>query len=735
MMFRKGISLVVLIITIVVTIILSSAAIISIGNSIENAKLVAFAKELNDIETRCQMYYYENNELPYLDSDIAMSQGELLNLVNEGYKDTFLSEMELNNDKLDSDELGAYYKMDLSKIGTESVKRGVLASETDVFVISYPSMKIYYLDGVQIGNKRYFSLTPNLSNITKIEDVPLEDISENVTIHNLPGFTIRKKNTAWSNNFGITLSGYLPENRELYIKFSGMDERRLSISSGSFLNIEIIDLNSLRSQGLLEITDEEVFEFLNLPNKDKNISIIEKENGVVIGEITISLSNYDYVKPVISNSSVDMVLNNSNVECTFKVSDDSSLVKEVRYYTVSDSDTDTNMYTEQFVRSRGKKAVLDTEFNVSFSFNVDVRKVIIAVIDRAGNINLYSSNNKYYSPYIFDAKYNGQSSIGLDRNLESNIVVSVSNHDNEFYTNSDIEYAISISNVDGSTIDNLDFSIGDEESVNGKITRTIKGGSSSTVDDEIKLFVPNGKKLFNQQEIKVRVYPVDRPSLAKEFRIVVGNYILKDHSSNGFDATLKNGIKVIKDEEGLYALEFDGINDFVQIPNIPAGIFGEEGIRAELVVTWDSYNKDSRILSLSNGENKESIIIKNNGDTGVLFFRVNAKGNKNLDLMSSNSVIELGKKTSYYIRWVKGGKGEDGVVLWWRGDIDVDGVEIKREGTEAMHTLYPMLTDARTINYLGKSDNASDPYFKGKLYSIKLSKADNTVIFEYDINK
>lgn len=732
---KKGISLVVLTITIIITIIIAGISIIGIGNSIERAKLTAFAKELNDICQRVQVYYYENGELPYLDTDVAMSQGELLQMLDNVSREGLLAELEKNNDKVESDELGAFYKIDLSKIDVKEISRGTQKTANDIFVMAYPSFKIYYLKGIEVGGDFYYSITPEMSKITKISEIPLEELGNSV-INGLPGITITKNNKKWTNSFGIKVSGYINSGDELYLSLPTSGEKKINLTTDSFANFEAIDLYTLKNQGLVTITDAEILEFLNLPNKDKKITFIKKENSVSVGSVDIDLSNYDYIKPLISNDEVSMSLSDDIVSCNFKVSDDLSGVNEVRYYPITNQNIDISMYTEQFVKARGKKATLDLDNNASFEISTDVRKVMIAVVDKAGNINLYSRVNTYYSPFIFNVSQESGNTVSLDRDLIAGIVYTIKNYDQDFYMSNDLEYTISISNPDGTIVDNLDLQVDGVIASNDSVTKIIQGGSAKETRLEMRLVVPDGKKLYNSQSIKIKFTPTAKPKLSKEFNIKVENHLLVDYSGNSLDGILRNGIQVVKDEEGLYALQFDGIDDYVEIPEISSSLVAADGIRIEFVATWEAYNNNSRVISLSAGENNGTIFVKNNSTTGQLYFRTNTSSNKNLDLYSkSNSAIVVGKKSKYYSKWVYGGKGEGGIALWWRGDFEIDDTAIDRRGTALMYTSNPISTIARNTNYLGKSDNSSDEYFKGKIYSIKVMKSDYTVIFEYDLNK
>ncbi|MEG2645619.1 MAG: hypothetical protein RSA08_01125 [Clostridia bacterium] len=740
MKLKKGISLIVLVITIVVILILLSVTTIGVKESLDNSKLTAFAKELSDLQEKCKSYYYENNELPYFDIN-PISQDGIINLVNNKNKELILKEMELNQDKVVTGTEGEYYVISLEKLGVKKSKRGTKKVENDVYVISYPSMNIYYLKGVKAKGTTYFSLTKNLSKIINIKEPELQEVAP-VIIKNLPGVTIKKKVKVWSNTFGISISAYLNVTDEIYITLPDGVERKLNLPS-NFNDFEINDLESMKLLGALTITDQEILSFktqFNTLAKDKKkIIFTKKENSKIVGTVEIDISNYDYLAPVITNNQINMTLNLENVNTKFAVKDDLSGIKEVRFFPVLDPNIDQNVlintYNIEFMKSRGKKAKLDASFNVDFNFSSQAKYVMIAVFDKAGNVMLYAQKNIHYSPYIFQSNIS-TNAVTLNSNGTSELELTVKNHDNDFHTNKNIDYAVSIENPIGGQVDNVDFSLNGVNSTNDRVVTKIAGDAAHDDSNKVKLIVPTGKKLYNKQDVKVKVEPIDNPKLVSEFKVSIENKILKDYSGNGLDANLMSGLKVVQDPDGKYALEFDGIDDYAIIPTIPAAINSKTGMRVELVATWQAFNNNSRILSLGSGENNDTIYVQNYANTGQILFRLNTYNNAHLDIYSkSTSAIELNKKAKFYLRWVQGGTGEGGTAGWYRGDIDKDNIAIDRAGTGMMYGINPISTDTRSINYIGRSGDASDGFFKGKLYSIKLVTPEWKVILDYDLNR
>ncbi len=105
---EKGISLIVLVITIVVALILISVVTISMVNSIDNANLTYFAKDLTSIQAAAESYYITNNVLP-IENIPVKTKDEILAFCGDSAELTI--EFVENND-----EASEFYVLDLAKI-------------------------------------------------------------------------------------------------------------------------------------------------------------------------------------------------------------------------------------------------------------------------------------------------------------------------------------------------------------------------------------------------------------------------------------------------------------------------------------------------------------------------------------------------------------------------------------------------------------------------------------------
>ena len=149
---KKGISLLVLSITIVIMIILASTIVVSYSSIIQDTLKKDFASEIYAIEKLAQEYYFMNQEYPVSNSYILS-----LNSIQEEFRYQFEKE-KIENDRI------TLYQIDFIQCGVENIKRGYHTNEKDMYVISKTTGKVYYVDGITIEEMKYYTLTDDLKN-------------------------------------------------------------------------------------------------------------------------------------------------------------------------------------------------------------------------------------------------------------------------------------------------------------------------------------------------------------------------------------------------------------------------------------------------------------------------------------------------------------------------------------------------------------------------------------------
>ena len=166
---KKGISLVVMLVTIAVILIITSVTVIT-GNSIfNNTKKVKFASEISYVEEIVNTYRLNNNgnfpssKMIYLDSSKIKS-----NDLNEQFKDESIAE----------DKSIMLYKIDFSMLNPHELTYTDINSDSgdNIYCISPTTGRVYFVQGVKIAGKKYYTLTDDLKkSINYVEDNNVND--------------------------------------------------------------------------------------------------------------------------------------------------------------------------------------------------------------------------------------------------------------------------------------------------------------------------------------------------------------------------------------------------------------------------------------------------------------------------------------------------------------------------------------------------------------------------------
>ena len=175
-----------------------------------------------------------------------------------------------------------------------------------------------------------------------------------------------------------------------------------------------------------------------------------------------------------------------------------------------------------------------------------------------------------------------------------------------------------------------------------------------------------------------------------------------------------------KDINGKYYINFDGTNDYAQINELEASIDFLNGFTVEFEAEWSALNSWSRIMDFGNGQNSNNIAIGNRATTGNIYAVL--RGSTTHDL---NTGVEtsIGAKNKYKIEFNRVNSGYN--------------ISTTKNNDNAVESTTSVVLNniLRSNNYLGKSNWTSDSYFKGKIYSLKITLANGDVVLWYDINQ
>ena len=404
---KRGITLIVLVITIIVGLILVSAGIVSVSSAISEATKASFAEELKLIEDETSVYYLQNNEYPAKmneagDDFEVKSPKEISELLNSENKfNELANEMKENKENGDSDvtsevETKAFYVLDLDKLPLEKKTRGIKKGndETDIYVVSANTNKVYYLKGVKTGGKTYFSL----ANLIKYVGKVVSSSEGEVEVQQVGSLTVKRLKKTWTNAMGIKLN-VSDTTGEISATLKTEEKE---ISNSTFKLQESYTINTLAD--IPDANFGDVSEFYSSKKK----SIVFRKGADVL---EVDLSNYDTQAPTYDDPDTWKITqtNEDNV-ITFNVKDDISGVKEIRYaylekYTGDGDDCGTQYYYKDvevldasFIKARGKKATISSEGEAVLKVPRDIAAIQIVAIDKAGNypVDAVKGNGIFY---------------------------------------------------------------------------------------------------------------------------------------------------------------------------------------------------------------------------------------------------------------------------------------------------------------------------------------------------
>lgn len=142
----------VLMITVVVIVILASTTIVSYNNIVEDTLKRDFASQIYSVQKLVEQYYFMNDEYP-------ITEEYILNMDSIDPKYNF----EFEKETVENGVI-IFYVIDLNKCDVQEIKRGKRETNEDIYVVSKETGIVYYIDGIEINNIKYYTLTDDLRN-------------------------------------------------------------------------------------------------------------------------------------------------------------------------------------------------------------------------------------------------------------------------------------------------------------------------------------------------------------------------------------------------------------------------------------------------------------------------------------------------------------------------------------------------------------------------------------------
>lgn len=149
---KKGITLLVLMVTITTLMIIFTATTLAYTNISNSTKQREFAKEIYEVQKLVDQYYFLNDKYPVNKFTEAFSLD--LNSIPVNSREQFEKEPGYASFLIELREV------DLYEIGATEVNRGLKANSdtSDIYAVSENTGIVYYLKGQKIGRDRYFTL-------------------------------------------------------------------------------------------------------------------------------------------------------------------------------------------------------------------------------------------------------------------------------------------------------------------------------------------------------------------------------------------------------------------------------------------------------------------------------------------------------------------------------------------------------------------------------------------------
>lgn len=394
---KQGVTLLILIITIIVILLLVGTISVISGNTVNNSRIATFANDLSEIEDAVKIYYMQNGKLPTLDEK-EYSKDDILGIVPIKYKGKFIEELQSNNDENKT----SFYKVDLTKLDVEQTSRGLQKDdngnffESDVYVVAYPSMRLYYLEGLRAKNTIFFSLTSKITSLTKI--VVKETVENgNTSITTSNGIIIRKQNNKWTNKLGLIIESNMDENEALYFEIVDGVRHKINTIKGQNILRFVDDFSTITNAGGQNqntgVNSNELSTFNSKSTNDRKLIITKELDGNVIGKAEILLSNYETGKPSFAGE-VNVSTKEEYNLVTLNVVDTISGISEVMYEYITRIDEEGNKvqyyegidnFDEDYMKARAKKATVSSNGFIEIKVPKDVESIQLNAFDKSGN--------------------------------------------------------------------------------------------------------------------------------------------------------------------------------------------------------------------------------------------------------------------------------------------------------------------------------------------------------------
>lgn len=352
-MRKRGMSLIVLTITLIVMSVLAGAIIMSLNNSTDEAKLTGFATELKEILEASQTYYLQHDEFP-VETGITYTKTDLLGISTNS--------QELENEfSLNHDSSTTYYKLDLSKISNSGSLYGNNKKTNDFYVMSEDGNFVYYPLGVKVNDEIYYSFTEKLAQIEDL-NVTGSTTGDVTNVLSSTKISVVKNTDAWTNSLSLMVNTTLNSGEKLYYIIGSVKTQITeSLPYTLVLSNSTITANSTLETEIAK-TQDIVFQK-------------EDSSGKIIAKTVLNIQNLDIYSPTIGEVNTKSYSDYKMVELP-NAQDDKSGILASHFL------TESTTYTPEQLLTLGTKTAA-----YSIKLDTDVTFVQFVIVDKAGNVS------------------------------------------------------------------------------------------------------------------------------------------------------------------------------------------------------------------------------------------------------------------------------------------------------------------------------------------------------------
>ncbi len=367
---KKGVSMIVLVLTVVVMTILITTTTISVINVNEKTEKIRFGDELMLVQEWVSLYKVENGKYPIRENmiDIEVANNDLSQFSGETVNSGVVSLNEVNLDLFGNIEV---------KYGTGS------ANPKDKYVVSTKTGRVYYADGLKVGDMRYYTLTEDLKELIGYNDSNVKGMTKD-------GIIFTPSTTEWTNE-GVSVQISIPlEYTIVSVK------QKYGTTNTNITNKQVKDQYNIYTTATTKANFEVIVEYKKDGSQEQQTQVF-------------NIANYDSQGPQIKvraqqnlNSNAEGSESKSYIKIE-ELTDNISGVKETKYEYGRISDP--SYFKDKGIIVNNNVVMIEKEYDA----------ISICSFDNAGNVTLIQvtvqipeqgtkvkENVAYNKPYIPD---------------------------------------------------------------------------------------------------------------------------------------------------------------------------------------------------------------------------------------------------------------------------------------------------------------------------------------------